>query len=149
MKKLFVYYSLSGNGDYVAGLYRDYGFDVIKAEPCHGLPKNRFGQMMIGGMLALFGHPSRLKNDRISFEEYEEVVVGTPVWNGRVCCPMKTIIRQLNDQPFTLICYSASGKAARMPEQVREGQVKKVVALREPLENQEECRQVIRSLCEN
>ena len=42
MSKIFIYYSLSGNGDAVADNLKEKGFDVRKVEPARIPPKKFF-----------------------------------------------------------------------------------------------------------
>ena len=48
MKKLFVYYSLTGSGDVVADYLRNKGYDIRKVISKHKYPKN-FGLLMLTG----------------------------------------------------------------------------------------------------
>ena len=42
MKKKFIYYSLTGNGDIVSDYLKEKGYDIRKVIPKHKLPKNFF-----------------------------------------------------------------------------------------------------------
>ena len=54
MKKLFIYYSNSGNGDIVAEYLSKMGFDIRKVETKYRLSKHMFFAMMKGGSNVLF-----------------------------------------------------------------------------------------------
>ena len=61
MKKLFVYYSRSGNGDEIARYMTTRGYEIYKVEPKHSIPKKIFWSMMVGGFVSLIGKMDRLK----------------------------------------------------------------------------------------
>ena len=42
MSKVFVYYSESGNGEYVASIMQNKGFEIIKIKPKKSLPESFF-----------------------------------------------------------------------------------------------------------
>ena len=48
MKKLFVYFSLTGNGDLVSSVYKEKGFEIRKVESKKKYSKKMFPLMMKG-----------------------------------------------------------------------------------------------------
>ena len=52
MKGLFIYYSLSGNGDLVAEKMKEKGYDIRPVRLKKPMPKKFFSQIMAGGFLA-------------------------------------------------------------------------------------------------
>lgn len=44
MKKIFIYYSKTGNGEKVREYYEKNGYDIRKVEARRGLPKSFFGR---------------------------------------------------------------------------------------------------------
>ena len=55
MAKLFIYYTLSGNGDIVSDYLKEKGVDIRKIETNYKLSKHMFFAMMKGGFRALIG----------------------------------------------------------------------------------------------
>ena len=53
MKKLYIYYSLTGNGELIANTLRYLNFDIRRIEPRKKLPKNKLLQILIGGYKAM------------------------------------------------------------------------------------------------
>ena len=49
MKKLFIYYSLSGNGDMVAKRLSELGYDLRKVETAKKMPESFFLRILAGG----------------------------------------------------------------------------------------------------
>ena len=111
-KKLFIYYSLSGNGDLVADFLK-HTFDIRKIETSEPLPKNYFLSLLTGGFKATINYHDKLINFDDSILNYDEVVIGSPIWNDRLSSPINTVIDKLNLNKTKVKCilYSGSGKA--------------------------------------
>ena len=62
MKKLFIYYSLSGNGDIIADYLKDKNYEIRKIEAKKGLPNNMFLRILTGGFLAGINHKTPIKD---------------------------------------------------------------------------------------
>ena len=60
MKRLFVYFSHTGNGDVVAEYLKDKTVDIRKVIRKKRLPKSFFWGMMTGGFLAGIKHKDKL-----------------------------------------------------------------------------------------
>ena len=112
MKKLFIYFSLTGNCDLIADSLKEKGFETRKVEMKKRLPKSFFFSMMTGGFLAGLGIKSRLKEYDHSTEGYDEIVIGGPIWNGRLSSPLNRLLKDidLNDKKVTFIFAAGSGE---------------------------------------
>lgn len=97
MKKLFIYFSLTGNGDLVAKHLKEQGYEIRKLEMKKRMPKSFFFCVLTGGFLAGLGVKSRLKEYDHNIEGYDEIIIGSPIWNGRFSSPLN---RLLNDVDF-------------------------------------------------
>ena len=140
MAKLFIYYTLSGNGDTVADCLKDKGYDIRKVEPSKKPPKKFFLQILQCGFNAGRKYCEPLKSYDTDVSAYEEVVVGSPVWNGRLSCPINTVLRDtyLKDKKVTCVLYSGSGEAKKAEEQVLKAVPDAaVIHLQEPKKNRE------------
>ena len=122
MEKLFVYYSLSGNGDAVAEEFAKHGYKTVKVEETKKMPKSTFGCIMKGGFLAGIGYKSKIHDIGVNFDEYEKIVVGSPIWNARVSCPINTVIDMLKDRRdgVDFVFYSGSGNAEKAITKLKE-----------------------------
>ncbi len=141
MKSVFVYYSMTGNGDYVAEQLKKKGVDIIKLQPKRRLPKAMLPQMMVGGMLALFHHKAKLMQDEFNLTEYEKVIIGTPIWNQRVSTPVNTLLAKntFTDKVVMLVAYSGGGEANQCQEYVsKKYGIQEFISLRQPLKNKDE-----------
>ena len=120
-KKLFIYYSLTGNGDAVADYLKNKDFEIRKVEKKRKLPKSFFWMVMTGGFLAGLGVKSKLKDYDKNVEGFEEIVIGSPIWNGRFATPVNTLLNELalNGKLIKFIFYSGSGEGAKAAKRIR------------------------------
>ena len=120
MKKLFIYYSNSGNGDTVASYLEKLGFDIRKVETKYKLSKHMFFAMMKGGSNALFGKKAKLINYNNDVSEYDEIYIGSPIWNKRLTPPINTVLRDtdLKNKKLTFIFYSGGGTSSKATKKV-------------------------------
>jgi flavodoxin len=134
MKKIFIYYSKTGNGEMVREYYEKNGYDIRKVEARRGLPKSFFWQMMVGGMLAGFNHKAKLKDFNYDIKDYDEVVIGSPIWNGKFACPINTLLSKLdlNKKKVTFILYSGGGSAPKAIKKINKKYKANIIELKEP-----------------
>ena len=120
MSKLLIYYSLSGNGDLVAETLKERGFDVRKVEPKKKPPKAFFLQILACGFAAGVGRKEPLSDFDGDVSTYDTVVIGSPVWNGRLSCPINTVLAQtdLSGKALTFVLYSGGGEAKKAEQQI-------------------------------
>ena len=135
MKKLFIYYSLSGNGDAVAKYLEEKDYEVRKVESKLKLSKNLFLSMMKGGFLAFVGAKPKLIGFDCDIEGYDDIYIGSPIWNGRLAAPANSILRELDlaRKNVTFILYSGSGSGAKALKKINKNYPNsKVIFLKEP-----------------
>ena len=141
MKKLFLYYSETGNGDIVALFLEEKGIDVLPLTPKKRLPKSFFFKIMQGGFLASLGAKTKLINFNPDISLYDEIIIGSPIWNDRLSCPVNTLLKmnELMNKVSTFILYSGSGHAAHAIKKINKlfGE-KKIIELKEPKKYNEE-----------
>ncbi len=88
MKKLFVHYSNSGNGDFVAGILKEQNFDILKIETCKNIKKIGLIRMIFYGARASSKKVEKIKPFNMDFNKYDEIIFGSPVWADRISTPM-------------------------------------------------------------
>ena len=115
MKKIFIYYSLTGNGDKVADYLKEKNYEVRKIEVEKPLPNIFILRILTGGFKALINYKEKLKNFNNDIEEYEEIIIGSPIWNSRLSTPVTSALKKLNldNKKITFILYSGSGEAKK------------------------------------
>lgn len=118
MKRLFIYFSLTGNGDLVADYLKEKGFETRKVEMRKPLPKSFFFCVMTGGFLAGLGVKSKLKEYDHNVDDYEEIILGSPIWNGRFSSPLNRLVKDIDLKgkkvKFIFTAGSGEGKKALM-----------------------------------
>ena len=84
MKRLVVYYSLSGNteaaAEKIAGLL---DADIAKLETVKSMPKSFAARILVGGGQVAFKHIPEIKPLDKDTGIYDEIILGTPVWNSQ------------------------------------------------------------------
>ena len=116
MKKIFIYFSLTGNCDLVADYLKERGFETRKVEMKKGLPKSFFFSVLTGGFLAGLGVKSKLKEYDHNIEGYDEIIIGGPIWNGRFSSPLNRLLKDIDfsnkNVKFIFTAGSGEGKKA-------------------------------------
>ncbi len=112
MRKVFVYHSFTGNVDEVAKFMRQYGYETYRVYPRHEIPNNFFWSMMVGGFEAFINKRKRVKEFSINPEDYDEIVVGSPIWNGKLSSVGNTIVHKLRNYKgkIRFVLCSGSGE---------------------------------------
>ena len=139
MNKYFIYFSETGNGDIVAEKLASYDYKIVKVEMKRPLAKKFFFKVMQGGFLASIHAKSKIKELDVNISLEDEVVIGSPIWNGRISSPINTV---LNDYEFinpTFIFYSGGGDAKGALKYLsKHYKASKAIVLKEPKKNEEE-----------
>ena len=121
MKKVFIYYSLSGNGDLIANYLKDNNIEIRKVNAIDKMPKNKFLRILVGGYLAGREYKAELIDFNNNISEYDEIIIGSPIWNGRLACPINTVLDKLDlsNKKVTFIFYSGSGTSPKATQKVK------------------------------
>ena len=115
MKKAIVYYSMSGNTEYVAKtIAQKTNADLIKIEPKKQYRDKGFTKFLWGGKSVLMGETPELKPYEFNEELYDYIVFGTPVWASSFTPPIRTFIKEnkeklKNKKIAIFICYLGGG----------------------------------------
>lgn len=111
MKSIFVYYSNSGNGDSLADLFKEQGFEILKLETKKKIGIMNFFKMMWFGMKAAFKNKLLLEEYVFEAKEYGKVVIGSPVWADRLSCPINSFLgkSKLIDAPIFVFYPAGEG----------------------------------------
>ena len=142
MKKIFIYYSLTGSGDVVADYMKKKGYDIRKVISKYKYPKKMFPLMMVGGFKALIKSKDKLIDFNNDISHYNEVVIGTPIWFDRISAPINRVLKELNltNKKVSFIFYSSSGEALKAFDRVKE--IGTITILKEPKKNKEELNKI-------
>ena len=141
MKKLFIYYSYTGNGEVVAQKMQEKGYELRKVETVKGLPKVFFFAMLSGGFQAGAKKKAKLKEFDYDISSYDEVVIGSPIWNGRITPAINTILANIKfeDRPLTFVFYAGGGEGKAALKRInKEYPNAKCIFLKQPKDIPEE-----------
>ena len=122
MKKLFIYYSLTGNGDIVADYLKKSNVEIRKVKAIDKMPKSYYGQILTGGFLATINYKAKLIDFNNNVSNYDEIIIGSPIWNDRLSCPINSVLNIINfdGKKVSFILYSGSGKAKNAIKKIKE-----------------------------
>ena len=138
MKKIFIYYSHSGNGDVVADYLKKKNIDIRKVLASDEISKNKILSIIEGGFLASINHKSKLIDFNDNIDKYKEIIIGSPIWNGRLSCPINTVLNklELKNKIITFILYSGSGKSSKATNKLKKIYPNcKIIDIKEPKHN--------------
>ena len=139
MKKLFIFFSNSGNGDLVKDKLE--GFEIRKVEIKKPLPKSFFWLVFSGGFSAGMRVKRKLKEFDNDIGDYDEVVIGSPIWNGRFSTPINTVLQEvdLTRKAVKFVLWSGSGEAKGAVKRInKEYPGSTIIILKEPKKYNEE-----------
>ena len=154
MEKLFIYYSYTGNGDVVADFLKEKEYEIRQVVRKKKLPKSFFWGIMTGGFLAGIHHKDKLVGFDANIEEYDEIMIGSPIWNGRISSPVNmalSILKQngLSSKKVSFIFYAGSGEGKKALKRInKEFPEAKVFFLKEPKKYPEELEKLGKRLVE-
>lgn len=118
MRTAIVYYSMSGNTKYVAdkiaGELKDSDeVDIIRIEPEKAYPDKGARKFFWGGKSAVMGEKPKLQPYEFEAEEYDRIIIGTPVWASSFAPPIRTFIHENPDiqgkKIAVFICFRGGG----------------------------------------
>ena len=146
MKKVFIYFSLTGNLDLVANNYKEKGIDVIKVELLKKFPKSKFFSILKGGYLASRNAKSKIKEVNLDITNYDLVIIGSPIWNARLSTPINTVLDKLDltNKQIEFVFSSGSGEGKKALEKVNSlYNNPKVIFLKEPKKYSNELQKLV------
>ncbi|MBR3642147.1 MAG: hypothetical protein IKN57_01440 [Parasporobacterium sp.] len=154
-KTLIVYYSLSGNIDYVAGeVRRNLRLSMQKLEPEQEPPKTGLKKLIVGGKSALSKKTDiAIKPLQYSPENYDTILIACPVWAGTYPPAIATFLKQytFTGKNVYLIGASAGGNAEKMFDKIKAAlpgnEFKDTLSLKAPLKDKEKTSELVGEFC--
>ena len=134
MSRVFIYYSHSGSGELVASKMAEYGYETLRVIPKKDLPKSFFLGIMTGGFWAAINKKPELKDFNVDLSKYDEVVIGSAIWNARLCCPIVSALEKLDltGKKLSFVLYSGGGEAPKAEEFINQKYGAPIIKLQEP-----------------
>lgn len=114
MKTAIVYYSMLGNTEYVAEkIAQKVNADLIRIEPVKAYPDKGVKKFFWGGKSAVMGESPDLCPYEFKVDEYDRIIIGTPVWASNFVPPIRTFINENKNiaekKLGVFICFSGGG----------------------------------------
>lgn len=123
MKTSVVYFSLSGNSEYVAQeIHKEIGADLVKLETVKPYPTNVAALFLVGGRSALVGEKPELKPYQFNDKESEAVIFITPNWANVYVPAIRSFLAKhaLKNKKVGVIICSKGGKAEKCIQKFEE-----------------------------
>ena len=147
--KYFIYFSQTGNGDYLASLLKEEGIEPIKVETIKPLGKMNFFRIMHYGGQAMFNKKAKIKPLSFELKQGDEVIIGSPIWNDRLSTPINTVLSMFDfDKEITkFILYPAGEDTKKSLKQLEKlGFKKQPLVISWPLKKQEAAKELLKNL---
>lgn len=145
MSTLVVYFSFSGNTKYVADTITEtISADSIELKTSKKYPTEGFKKFFWGGKSVLFGDEPELLNDPIDMNQYETIIIGTPVWAGSFTPPIKSFISQYNIHGKRIALFASHGGGgaekcfAKLKKAIPDNEFISEIAFTDPKKNPQE-----------
>ena len=138
--KYFVYFSLSGNGDFLANLLKEKGYEPLKIEMVKTPKKIGFFTILKYGGRAMANKKEDIVDIPLFIKEDDEVIIGSPVWNDRLATPINTILDKItfNKETTKFILYPAGTSTKKSFKQIEKlGFKNEPIVISSPLKNKE------------
>ena len=147
MKKYFVYFSATGNGDYLADQLKECGYIPVKVEMVKPIKKVGFGFILKYGGRATFKKKEKIKPFELELKEDDLVVIGSPVWGDKVSTPINTVLSELslNKDTTRFIFYPAGEGTKKSLKQIEKlGFTQKPVVISNPIKKTEAAKELLK-----
>ena len=115
MKELIVYYSMSGNTEDTAKkIASARRADLLRIYPVKAYPDKGFRKFFWGGKSAVMAEKPKLESYSFDAEDYDRIIIGTPVWASTFAPPIRTFLSENKDalkskHIAVFACQSGSG----------------------------------------
>ena len=138
-KILIVYYSLTGNTQFIAEALRDsIEADILELKPIKELNPDSGTRFMWGGFQSTMKKKPKLMEFDINPLDYDLIILGTPVWAWNISPPMRSFLSKfdLTSKKVALwMSHAGDGIKAmkRFKEVLQDANVIETITFQEPL----------------
>ena len=110
MKRLVVYYSLSGNTEEAAKkIAEKSGADLLKLQTKKNMPKSFAAQLFVGGGQVILNHIPELLPYETDVDAYDEIILGSPIWNSKGVPAVNAFLKNENTAKKVTALFFLSG----------------------------------------
>ena len=149
MNKYFVYFSASGNGDFLASELEKKGYRPVKIELEKPIKKVGFFAILKYGGRAMIQKREKIQEISLELQDDDIVIVGSPIWNDRLSTPVLTALDKLalNKETTKFILYPAGEGTKKSFKQLEKLGFKEApIVIQYPLKYQEKALELIKNL---
>ena len=146
MRKFFVYFTLTGNGKFIASTLEEMGYISVQIEMQKEVKKVGFFTILKFGGRAMFGKKEKLKRYFKDFEEDDQIIIGSPIWNDRLSTPILTLLKEMDfDKEKTKFILYPAGKGTKksLKQLKKMGFVQEPIVISNPLKDEELTKELI------
>ena len=104
MKRIIIYYSLSGNTEEaVNAIAGKLECETLKIDTVKAMPKSFVTQILVGGGQVALNKIPEIKPIEKDLTDYDEIFIGTPIWNSKGVPAINALLMDEN------ICKKVTG----------------------------------------
>ena len=144
--KYFIYYSASGNGDFIAEQLKSIGYEPIKVEMVKPIKKVGFFTILKYGFRAGRNKKEKIQDLNLELKGNDEIIIGSPIWNDRLSTPINALLANydFNKENTKFILYPAGEGTKKSFNQLNKlGFKKEPVVYPNPLKNKDKIDDII------
>ena len=145
--KYFVYFSLTGNGDFLADLLKEKGYEPLKIEMLKTPKKVGFFTILKYGGRAMTNKKEKLADIPLFIRDEDEVIIGSPIWNDRLSTPINAILDKIafNKETTKFVLYPAGEGTKKSLKQIEKlGYKQAPIVYSYPLKNKERIKELLK-----
>ena len=145
--KYFIYFSASGNGDFIAEYLKELGYATIKVEMIKPIKKINFFSIFRYGFRAGMNKKEKIKELNLDLKDDDEVVIGSPIWNDKLSTPINSLLDKysFNKETTRFILYPAGEGTNKSLQRLEKlGFKNKPVVYSNPLKNQDKIKELLK-----
>ncbi len=121
---LIIYYSLTGNTHSISRKIRDIlNADLERIKPIKELNPNNPTRFVWGGAQIITNRKPKLKDFQHNFNNYENIIIGTPVWAFTYSAPINSLLSKnlFQNKNIALFCTSEGGEKLTLNNMKKKG----------------------------
>ena len=149
MNKYFIYFSATGNGDFLASELKQFGYTPIKVEMVKSIKKVGFWFILKYGGRATFKKKDKIKPVELELKEDDLVVIGSPIWGDHLSTPINMLLTQLsfNKETTKFVLYPAGEDTKKSLVQIQKlGFIQEPIIISYPLKKMDAAKELLKKL---
>ena len=149
MNKYFVYFSATGNGDFLANELKVKGYTPVKVEMVKPIKKVGFFFILKYGGRATFKKKDKIKPVALELNEDDLAVIGSPIWGDHLSTPINTLLTQFsfNKETTKFVLYPAGeGTKKSLVQIAKLGFIQEPIVISYPLKKMEQAKELLKKL---